>query len=335
VFGRLVSDDGSSSMKQLALDAVAFWPNIKGQPQLIAQRENTIFRVETDHGPAALRIHRSGYHSSQEITSELSWMAHLAEHNIKVPAPIATKDGTWMVELKSNNNTVHAIDVLNWLDGEPLGKTSQPLAQPREQQINIFSILGAEMARLHNGSDAWERPPGFVRHAWDRDGLVGENPFWGRFWELSNTIPEETDLLVNICNRLRRDLDQFNAAGADYGLIHADLVRENILVDRGNIHMIDFDDAGYGFRLFDIATALLKNRREPHYEALKAALIDGYRSQRQLPQHALENLPMFLLLRALTYLGWAERRKNEQGMDARMKRMKADALELARDYLDF
>ena len=44
----------------------------------------------------------------------------------------------------------------------------------------------------------------------------------------------------------------------DYGLIHADSVRDNMLVDKsGKVSLIDFDASGYGFRLFDIATLLI------------------------------------------------------------------------------
>ncbi len=97
--------------------------------------------------------------------------------------------------------------------------------------------------------------------------------------------------------------------------------------------MIDFDDSGFGFRLFDIATALVKNRNEPHYDAMMGALIEGYRTQRELPQRELDSLPLFILLRALTYLGWAEARKTEPDMETRRARLKTDALALARAYL--
>ena len=52
--------------------------------------------------------------------------------------------------------------------------------------------------------------------------------------------------------------------------------------------MIDFDDGGFGFRLFDIATALIKHRVEPDFTDLRAALIEGYHSQRTLDVGALE-----------------------------------------------
>jgi hypothetical protein len=79
----------------------------------------------------------------------------------------------------------------------------------------------------------------------------------------------------------RKDLDRL-AEGLDYGLIHADLVRENVLVDGQELRMIDFDDGGWGFRMFDVATALFKNRHESGYDTLKTALLCGL----SFPPHA-------------------------------------------------
>ncbi|WP_297768977.1 phosphotransferase [uncultured Roseovarius sp.] len=93
----------------------------------------------------------------------------------------------------------------------------------------------------------------------------------------------------------------------DYGLIHADPVRENIMLDGDRLQLIDFDfdfdfdDGGFGFRLFDIATALLKNLTEPDYPDLRVALTEGYTSRRPIDLRVLD---LFIALRSATYVGW-------------------------------
>ena len=47
----------------------------------------------------------------------------------------------------------------------------------------------------------------------------------------------------------------------DLGLIHADMVHENILIDGSSLVIIDFDYCGFGYRLFDLATALTKKKK--------------------------------------------------------------------------
>ena len=100
------------------------------------------------------------------------------------------------------------------------------------------------------------------------------------------------------------------------GLIHADLVRENMLVQGDTVRFIDFDDSGFGYRIFDLATALLQNINEPDYAELQAALCEGYAERRSLPDIGL--LPLFLVLRALTYVGWAADRMSEPAIAGRM-----------------
>lgn len=329
----MMAEDVLEMVTKTARKALEFWPDILAEPQLIMHRENTVFRVETKAGPAALRIHRVGYHSLGAIQSELDWMAHLAANGLAVPAPMRTSNGKLLVEIDDHSGQRCVVDLLTWLEGTPLGKSGVPLAGSVDEQTERFRALGKSMAQLHQISDSWRATPHFRRHAWDRDGLIGDAPFWGQFWTISDCSLEELKTLTAVRRKLENDLDGYIADGADYGLIHADLVRENVLVHQGQIRMIDFDDAGFGFRMFDIATALIKNRSEPHYEALKFALLSAYGSQRQISQRDLDTLPMFLLLRALTYLGWAESRKHEPDMTARRQRHKSEALELARTYL--
>ena len=90
----------------------------------------------------------------------------------------------------------------------------------------------------------------------------------------------------------------------------------------GALSLIDFDDGGWGYRLFDIATALIKSRAEPDYPALQAALIAGYQRERALDVSALD---LFMALRAVTYVGWIITRLNEPGGTTRNSRMVAQA----------
>jgi Ser/Thr protein kinase RdoA (MazF antagonist) len=324
--------DSLASAVSLAKSALLQWPNIAGEPTLVMHRENTVFRVETTTGPAALRLHRQGYHSFDAIQSELDWMAYLANHGVQVPAPLPTKNGKLLLECLEASGEKRFVDLLAWIDGEPLGASHMPFARPVAQTCALFHNLGIALAKLHTLSDQWRKPESFTRHAWDRDGLIGDNPFWGRFWSLSDMTEDVACKLALARDFLRQDLDRAIERGLDYGLIHADLVRENVLVAGTKVCMIDFDDAGFGFRMFDIATALYKNRNEPNYSHIEAALLSGYASHHRLSKQDIATLPLFTVLRSLTYLGWAQSRLEEAGMRERQQRFISEALALFEAY---
>lgn len=72
--------------------------------------------------------------------------------------------------------------------------------------------------------------------------------------------------------------------------------------------LIDFDDAGFGWHVFELATALFWHTDRPYYRTIHDTLVAGYRSVRQLSAVQWQKLPLFLYLRGLTYLGWVQAR---------------------------
>jgi Ser/Thr protein kinase RdoA (MazF antagonist) len=314
----------------LAERAAAHWAIIIDKPKLTAQRENIIFRVSTTRGPHALRLHRSGYHKRERVLSELMWMDRLGMDGFTVPTPAATSDGSFLAVVTDMHEVQCVFSLLKWLPGEPFGASARPLRFKAAERAKIMTEIGRKLARLHAISDAWTLPSTFDRPAWDRNGLIGENPFWGRFWEAGFLSTAEQHIMLALRDFCLKALNAYHTAGADYGLIHADLARENILVDEGRVSFIDYDDCGFGYRIFDVATALIKNIHEADYDALQRSLIEGYASVRPLPQRDLDALPLALLLRSLTYIGWVDARIEEEGMREKAQRFLADVEYLSR-----
>lgn len=296
----------------VATRALPLWGLEGADLHLVAQRENAVFKVSYEGVQYALRLHRPGYQTPAAMASELAWMHSLAQTGVQVPAPIATASAAKkQTELLVEREGFH-IDLLTWLYGRPMGQTGAALEL--DDRYGTFAAIGEMMARLHEQADIWQRPAGFERMAWDQQGLLGEQPLWGRFWENSN-IPEDLRTDINVARE--QALQILQSEELDYGLIHADLVRENILIAEDGLQLIDFDDSGFGYRLFDVATTLSKNWQENDADALQAAFIEGYERIRTLQW---QYLPLFTMLRAFTYVGWIVPRIEEPGSDVRQER---------------
>lgn len=310
-----------------ALAALMSWGGAETPPCLVAARENNVYDVRLAGGSrAALRLHRAGYQSAESVSSELGWMQALTQAGVAVPAPVPTLSG----------RLVHSADgvlasMVAWVDGRPIGTASEALSGTPSEQAALFRTIGQTLAAMHEASDRAALPGGFCRHRWDEAGLIGETPLWGRFWENPALAPPERALILRARERARGMLAEYRTAGGDFGLIHADLLRENLLTDGERVTLIDFDDAGWGFRLYDLGTLMIQNRSEPGYDCLLAAVVAGYRTVRPLPDRDVALVPMFVMLRAFASMGWVMPRLRDG--DPQIRAYSERALDCAAGFL--
>ncbi len=277
----------------LATGAATHWQGTA--LRLINARENAVYEMSLPDGTrAALRLHRMGYQSDAAIRSELWWTAALAAQGVPVPEPLASANGDQLVRLGSGRMA----SAVRWLPGEPLGISLQPFGLPTDRLVRLHHALGQMLARLHDATDALVLPDVFIRPRWDIPGLVGEAPFWGRFWDHPAADAAQRQTLM----AAREFLTAWLSRQTDtLGPIHADVLRENVLVDGDRLSLIDFDDSGIGFRHHDLGTALIYSVYEPAYPAIRDALIAGYAKTRPVTVDAVE---VFALARACASVGW-------------------------------
>ena len=69
--------------------------------------------------------------------------------------------------------------------------------------------------------------------------------------------------MKHLREEVSRELLAFVKSPDRFGLIHGDLVPENILIHAARLRIIDFDDAGFGWHMFELASSLYFIRREP------------------------------------------------------------------------
>ena len=332
-FYALDLDEQARRLEAVAADALKFWNRGGGRLTLLKHRENAVFRVDVGDERTALRLHRCGYHSDAALRSELQWMKALSDSSIAVPEYIPTVNGSSFISVPVDGlPSALQIDLFAWIDGDQLGSVEEGIADAAAA-ATTYRQIGELAGRLHNQSSVWELPAGFERHAWDENGLAGEEPFWGRFWEIGAADAEQRSLLVQGRDRVHADLKRLTKSPATYSMIHADFVQENILVHDGEPRLIDFDDAGFGWHLFELATSLYFIQEESFFEEAKRALIEGYRSERALDDDVLSLLPLFMLARGFTYVGWVHTRTETETARELTPMLLDAACALTEDYL--
>jgi Ser/Thr protein kinase RdoA (MazF antagonist) len=226
-------------------------------------------------------------------------MARLGEAGVPVPRPVPTKSGALVAEVAGR-----ADSVVSWLEGTQIGDGGTPLEADADAVKARYRALGHLIAQMHDATDALTIPPDFERLRWDRPAYTGEAPLWGRFWENPALSPDDAALLRAARIEADQAIVRHEAECCDFGLIHADVLRENVLTHDGRLSLIDFDDSGFGFRAYDLATAEVQGLEDPMNATASLALHEGYRAARRADAPPLGDVTLFVALRTFASCGW-------------------------------
>jgi Ser/Thr protein kinase RdoA (MazF antagonist) len=315
---------GYDPFASAALAAYGFSP--AARLALLSLSENATYRVDdpADGRVAVLRVHRTGYHEPGAVQSELAWLTALRrDEGLRTPAVYPALDGREVVDV-----------VLDGITRQTVLFELLPGAEPSADQLATqFERLGTICARMHKHALSWRRPPGFVRFSWDFDACVGLTGRWGRWQDGIGVGPAELDVLSRATAVMRERLRRYGTGPDRFGLIHADMRLANLLVDEHDIQVIDFDDCGFGWLMFDIGSALSFIEHDPQVPQLCEAWLAGYRRVRSLPAAEADEIPTFVLLRRLQLVAWVGSHKFADAAQELGADFTAGACDLAERYL--
>ncbi|HET9218336.1 MAG TPA: phosphotransferase [Terriglobia bacterium] len=113
---------------------------------------------------------------------------------------------------------------------------------------------------------------------------------------------------------------------------HADLHFGNVLLSRGRIAMIDFDDCGFGFHAYDLvvpirsAEFILRKKRKREIPGFRDALFTGYCRECDWDRSDEEIFSHMVSARALALLAWFNSRSDNPGLRKHFKRVAANVV---------
>jgi Ser/Thr protein kinase RdoA (MazF antagonist) len=245
-----------------------------------------------------LRVHRIGYSGAQEIRSELAWIEALRNESIvETVTPIAGRDGEYVQLLASPGGRAarHAVAFERLAGSEP---------DPAGDAAYWFGRLGELTARMHTHARGWQRPADFCRKRWHLPAMLGPDAFWGPWRAASGLTAQGRAIIERAAALIERRLARFGDGPERFGLIHADLRLANLLVDGDHLRIIDFDDCGFSWFLYDFATAVSFIEDHPALPELMAAWIDGHGRVAALSREEVEEIPTFIVLRRIVLSAW-------------------------------
>lgn len=297
------------------------------QARLINLSENATYLVEADGGfKSILRVHREGYHTHRAIECELEWMEALGRDGCVVTPPIINGiNGAPIQSFKTDRLSDRYLVMFMFLDGE----------EPNENQdlVEPFHQLGAIAARTHLHSIVWERKQPFERLIWDDEMVFGPQANWGN-WRDAAGVTAEIQTTLNLCEKRVRDrLAAYGKSPDKFGLIHADMRLANLLVDDGQTRLIDFDDCGLGWFMYDFAAGISFMEDHVQVPALKASWVAGYETVRPLEDIDKQEIDTFVMLRRMALLAWIGSHAETDLAQSLEKDFARVSAELAETYL--
>lgn len=270
---------------------------------LLNLSENATFAVceSASQRKLIVRVHRVGYSSAQQICSELAWIQALRDsHTVETAAPLPGVDGQLLQTLESLTGDASRFAVAF----EHLPGTHPDEQASQGEVAQWFERLGELTARMHQHARAWRLPADFQRRHWDLEGTVGPGAPFGCWQSAIGLDAEGKTILQRAVVHIQQRLQRFGMESARYGLIHGDLRLANLLVDGSRLRIIDFDDCGFGWFLYDFATAVSFFEEQPMLPALLDAWLRGYENVTALSAAQRAEIPTFVVLRRIVLAGW-------------------------------
>jgi Ser/Thr protein kinase RdoA (MazF antagonist) len=157
---------------------------------------------------------------------------------------------------------------------------------------------------MHAHARAWTRPPEFRRSAWDYEHTLGAAGHWGRWQDGLGMGREERAQLERLDAAIAARLRTYGQSAERFGLVHADIRLANLLVDGAHVRVIDFDDCGLAWFMYDFATTVSFVEDHPRVPELRDAWVEGYRSVAPLDAEDEAELDTFVMLRRLLLVAW-------------------------------
>lgn len=217
----------------------------------------------------------------------------------------------------ANDDIGSLINKLNWIPDkitipvfklaavlqQKLGKLKKSPLQASDRQL--YRQLGKIAATLHTRAVAWKYPDYFERMEWNFDGTFGKqwNNFYGVSYRSRQWLSKKDISVIDQCVALiKKRVELYGKAPDRYGMIHSDLRAANLLKNGDTLTVLDFDDSGKGWFMYDLASVVAFMEHRPDLPEVIKQLVSGYETVRPLSEEDKREIGTFVMMRRIGLL---------------------------------
>jgi Ser/Thr protein kinase RdoA (MazF antagonist) len=249
-----------------------------------------IYLIETKQKSYILKISHHHWRSQSDIQFELEFLDFLDRHNLPIASPLKTKSDELCV-------TIHAVEGDRYAALFPYAPGEIPQGDLNlEQSI----IMGEALGKVHQTSlkfkNTTPRQCLNLEYLLD-DSVATINPY------LRNHT-QDRDYLRETIYQIKQQLTCLKKTAPLWSVCWGDPHSGNVHFTTDNqITLFDFDQCGYGWRVFDLAKFLQVSLSAGINRKVRDAFFEGYESVQQLTDAEVNSLQA--LTQAAHIWAWA------------------------------
>ncbi len=299
--------------------------------KLLTVSENATFKASYADGKIAIiRVNRAFYHTLEELQSELDWVKAICSSSCNVKSPMVLETSTKQNLIPINfvyNNTNVELQVVAF----DYSKGIEPRAG--KDLVPWFEKLGAITAELHKHASSWKRPENFVRKYWNLETMVSPKGYWGDWRDCAELSSDDINIISEALKIVEKRLAAYHS-DEKYGLIHADLRLSNLLMDNDDLIVIDYDDSGFCWYMYDFAAALSFYELHENAYDLQKAWLKGYESVKEVSQADKDEMETFIFLRRVLLVAWLTSHSDTPTAEEQKEGYAQGTVYLAKEYIN-
>jgi Ser/Thr protein kinase RdoA (MazF antagonist) len=250
-----------------------------------------IYLVETLDESYILRVSHNHWRCKNEIYFELELLEFLHLNKMPVAFPLRTKEGNLSIEIDAPEGKRYA-SLFIYAPGE--------IALGDLNHTQSF-LLGETVAKLHQATRKFQtlayRKPLNLEH------LLNDS--WQIIAPFLHQRTQDLRCLLEAIARIKQDLQDLPTEAPYWGVVcWGDPHSGNVHITSDHrLTLFDFDQCGYGWRIFDIAKFWQVGLQKGLSRTVRQAFLDGYRSYEKITDLELDSLQA--LTQAAYIWAWA------------------------------
>ncbi|MEE6184121.1 aminoglycoside phosphotransferase family protein [Bacillus pretiosus] len=209
--------------------------------------ENQTYILESDKNKFVVRQYREGRYTAEQIEAEIHWLIAIQKQML-VPEVVVNKCGDLITPIMKDEGNIQYFVVFRFINGSEI-------LEPRDRD---YEKLGLLMRKFHEKTnEVLKRVPqtwrGYERPIYSEQKIIHE-PLQ-RLLNASFLSHADKHKCIRIAERIQELANSTQLGEKQF--VHGDMHFGNILVDKEDWYLLDFDECGFGYKEFDIGVPRL------------------------------------------------------------------------------